>query len=185
MAKKDLVLGSGKLYIYEAPVDDFGELKEIPTDAAIETEAHEVGGISGGATLTYEFEMNEIKDDLGVVYYRGLSSEEVTFKSGILTWNLDNLAKLTAGGTVSEGEGKRILKIGGLGKDLTRYLLRFVHTMHSGKKVRVTLVGTASAGFELVFDPEEATVVDAEFKAVQMADGQTLVMIEQEVDVAG
>ncbi|UVX70646.1 MAG: hypothetical protein [Bacteriophage sp.] len=176
MAKKDLILGSGKLYI--SPV---AELDAMPTHEELEIEKNKIGSISGGASLEYEFEIDEIKDDEGFVLYRGLADETLIFKSGILSWDLDNLAMLSAGATVEEGEGKRTLKIGGSNGELNRYIVRFVHTMKTGKKVRVTLIGTANSGFELAFDPENATVIDAELKAVQSFDGKTLVEIEQEV----
>ena len=177
MAKKDLILGSGKLYI--CPVN---ALEAIPSHEELEVEKNNIGNISGGATLQYEFEIDEVKDDEGTVLLRWVSAESVLFKSGILTWNLDNLAMLTAGATIEDGEGKRTLKIGGSTGDLKRYIVRFVHTMKTGKKVRVTLIGTANSGFELNFDPENATVIDAELKAVQSFDGKTLVEIEQEID---
>lgn len=176
MAKKDLILGSGQLFI--CPVDD---LDAMPNNAELETEENKIGSISGGASLEYEFEIDEVKDDEGCVLYRGLADETLIFKSGILSWDLENLAMLSAGATVEEGSGKRTLKIGGSNGELKKYIVRFVHTMKTGKKVRVTLIGTANSGFELAFDPENATVIDAELKAVQSFDGKTLVEIEQEV----
>ena len=107
--------------------------------------------------------------------------ETLIFKSGILSWDLENLAMLSAGATVEDGSGKRTLKIGGSNGELKKYIVRFVHTMKTGKKVRVTLIGTANSGFELAFDPENETVIDAELKAVQSFDGKTLVEIEQEI----
>lgn len=176
MAKKDLILGSGQLFI--CPVDD---LDAMPSNAELETEENKIGSISGGASLEYEFEIYEIKDDEGFVSYRGLADETLIFKSGILSWDLENLAMLSAGATITEGSGKRTLKIGGSNGELNKYIVRFVHTMKTGKKVRVTLIGTANSGFELAFDPENATVIDAELKAVQSFDGKTLVEIEQEI----
>lgn len=183
MAKtKEIALGSGKVYIYEAPTNMQGELEAIPADATIETEEHEIGHISGGASLSYSFETFSVMDDLGESLYNSISSEEVIFKTGVLSWNLENMERLSAGATIEEGEGKRTLKIGGFGEDLKRHLIRFVHTMPTGKKIRVTLIGVANSGFELVFDPENPLVIDSEFKAVRQNDGKTLVIIEQEVD---
>lgn len=175
MAKKDLILGSGKLYI--CPVN---ALEAIPSHEELEVEKNNIGNISGGATLQYEFEIDEVKDDEGTVLLRWVSAESVLFKSGILTWNLDNLAMLTAGATIEDGEGKRTLKIGGSTEDLKRYIVRFVHTMKTGKKIRITLVGTSNGGFELKFNPENATVIDAEFKAIRFNEENTLIIIEQE-----
>lgn len=178
MAKNEVILGSGKLYIV-----DFEELTGVPENAQFETEANSVGSIKGGASLSYEGEIYEIADDEGLVLSRFVSKEEVIFKTGILSWDLKNLERLSMTGTITEEVGKTILKIGGQTGDLKKYALRFVHTLNSGKKVRVTLIATANSGFELSFNPEEETVLDAEFKALQAsANDMTLVTIEQETD---
>lgn len=176
MAKNEVILGSGKLYIV-----DFDESQGVPENAQFETEANSVGSIKGGASLSYEGEIYEIADDEGLVLYRAVSKEEVIFKTGILSWDLKNLERLSMTGTVIDTEDKTILKIGGQTGDLKKYALRFVHTLNSGKKIRVTLIATSNSGFELAFNPEEETVLDAEFKALQAsANDMTLVTIEQD-----
>ena len=174
MAKNEVILGSGKLYIV-----DFDADSGIPENTQFETEANSVGSIKGGASLSYEGEVYEVVDDAGFV-----SKEEVLFKSGILSWDLKNLERLSMTGKVTESAGKRTLKIGGQTDELKKYALRFVHTLKSGKKIRVTLIATANSGFELTFNAEEETVLDAEFKALQASESDmTLVTIEQEVAV--
>ncbi len=178
MAKNEVILGSGKLYIV-----DFDAESGIPENTQFETEQNSVGSIKGGASLSYEGEVYEVIDDAGFVLQRFVSKEEVLFKSGILSWDLKNLERLSMTGKVIEDEGKRILKIGGQTDELKKYALRFVHTLKSGKKIRVTLIATANSGFELTFNPEEETVLDAEFKALQASESDmTLVTIEQEID---
>lgn len=176
MAKNEVILGSGKLYIV-----DFDADSGIPENTQFETEANSVGSIKGGASLSYEGEIYEVVDDEGLVLSRFVSKEEVIFKSGILSWDLKNLERLSMTGKITEELGKTILKIGGQTGDLKKYALRFVHTLNTGKKIRVTLIATANSGFELSFNPEEETVLDAEFKALQAsAEDMTLVTIEQE-----
>lgn len=171
--RNNIILGSGKLYIvlYDG--------EKIPDDSVIEADGNDVGRIKGGATLTYKPTQYEVVDDDNFVVKRILTKEEVTFKSGILTWNLDNLAKL-APATLSTDTTKneKILKVGG-GHTMTDYVIRFVHTKGNGKKLRVTLAGDAGTGFTFQFNPAKETIVDAQFSAISLNDG-TLVEFRDE-----
>lgn len=158
---KQIILGSGDLYITSYS-------GTIPTDTVIETEENLIGYIKGGASLEYKPTEYEVSDDAFKVTKRYVISEETTFKSGVLTWNLEVLNKLIASGTYSDDvETKtRTLKLGGNGaRQMKEFVVHFVHTEADGSKFRITLVGTASNGFSLAFDPEKETVIDAEFKA--------------------
>ena len=172
-----ILLGSGELFgmAYD-PVAGF------PADVAFEAVDNSFGDISGGASLEYKPTEYEVSNDAGVVRKRFVTKEEVTFKSGVLTWLLDNLTKLSPGVLTTNGNVKTIT-LGGA-KALTAYALRFVHTKADGLKVRVTLVGTAGNGFTLTFDGSKETVIDAEFKALAQATG-TLVTISEEMPAAG
>ena len=92
---KQIILGSGDLYItsYNGT---------IPTDTVIETEENLIGYIKGGASLEYKPTEYEVSDDAFKVMKRYVISEETTFKSGVLTWNLEVLNKLIAAGTYSD-----------------------------------------------------------------------------------
>ena len=46
----------------------------------------------------------------------------------------------------------------------------------------MTMIGSPTAGFTLSFNPEEETVIDAEFSALSQADG-TLVQIDMPQDL--
>lgn len=169
-----ITLGSGDLYIldYEGA---------IPEATEIEQEENRIGSIKGGAELSYSPETYEVIDDMGKVLKRFVTTEEVTFKSGILTWNLDVLEKLTMAGELSTSGSKATLKIGGKGnRGIKQVIIHFVHTMENGKKVKVTMMGTSASGFVLSFNPEEETVIDAEFKAMSQADG-TQVTINMDI----
>lgn len=176
-----IILGSGKLYVaaYDA---DTG----IPADETIETDANTMGRIKGGASLEYKPTTYEVIDDTHYVVKRFIQSEEVSFKSGILTWNLQNLQKLAGACEYNEDNGTKVktLKVGGRGANgLTPYIVRFVH--NDGEKIlRVTLVGTPEAGFVLTFAADKETVIDAEFKAVSHDDAGTLVIVT-ETEVGG
>jgi len=168
----EVILGSGKLYLLEYT-------GTIPTDELLEVVGNSVGRIKGGAALEYKPTEYEVVDDNGEVVKRFITKEEVTFKSGVLTWNLDNLAKLSTG-TLTTATGLKTLKIGSASKSLTSHVLRFVHTKDDGKELRITMIATAGNGFVLSFAGDKETVIDAMFKAINQADG-TLVEIKEEV----
>lgn len=174
MAQGNVILGSGDLFIAKFT-------GEIPESNIIESVENKIGSIKGGASLSVEPEVYEVIDDKGLCLKRFITKQEITFKSGILTWDLETLKMLTLGGTLTSDETKQLdtLKIGANGT-IEQYLVRFVHKMDDGKKIRVTVVGTASAGFELKFNPEEETVIDAEFKAMAFDAEGNQVIIEQE-----
>lgn len=173
-----VTLGSGDLYIM-----DYSGV--IPEDRQIETLDNKVGSIKGGAELEYSPESYTVTGDNGMAYKAFITKEEVIFKSGILTWNLDVLSKLVMGGelTTDEGKGIATLKIGKNGTSaIKQVLLRFVHKIDADNAVKVTMIGSPSAGFTLSFNPEEETVVDAEFSAISQNDG-TLVQIDMPADL--
>lgn len=171
-----IILGSGKLYVtaYDA---DTG----IPADETIETDANTMGRIKGGASLEYKPTTYEVIDDTHYVVKRFIQSEEVSFKSGVLTWNLKNLQKLAGACEYTDAAetGIKTLKVGGRGANgLTPYVVRFVH--NDGEKIlRVTLVGTSEAGFVLTFAADKETVIDAVFKAVSHDEQGTLVVVTE------
>ena len=169
-----IILGSGDLYVAA-----YDEETGIPEDAAIETAANTMGRIKGGATLTYSPELYEVVDDKHYVVKRFITSEEVVFTSGVLTWHMDNLNKLAGACSYTTNEGVKTIKIGGRGNHgLTPYVIRFVHK-DDEKELRITLVGTSNNGFALAFHPDEETVIDAEFKAQSSDNDGTLVIISE------
>lgn len=173
-AGEKIVLGSGKLYTTEFT----GEID----DTDIETEDNLLGLIQGGATLEYKPSFYEAKDDLGLVRKTILTEEEATLKSGIMTWNGKTLEKLCSTATVTEANGKRTVKVGGIGKqDGKKHLLRFVHEDKADGDIRLTIVGNNQAGFSLAFQKDKETVIDAEYKAQPMDDEGTLIIYEEEI----
>jgi len=167
----EVILGAGKLYLMDY-------VDEIPTDILLEVDANSMGRSKGGASLEYKPTEYEVVDDNAEVVKRFISKEEVSFKSGILTWDLKNLEKLSPG-VLTTDELAKTLKIGGA-KALKNYALRFVHTKDDDKKLRITMVATAGNGFTLTFAGDKETVIDATFKAISQTDG-TLVEIKEEI----
>ncbi|MGO5251173.1 hypothetical protein ACTQ2Q_07460 [Atopobiaceae bacterium LCP21S3_F11] len=173
---KKIVLGSGKLYATEFT-------DTIPEDSTLETDDNILGLISGGATLTYEPEFYTASDDLGIAVKKMITNENVTLKSGIMTWNGKTLEKLCSTARVVTADKTTTVKIGGVGNyDGKKYVLRFVHTDTEGT-IRITIVGSNEAGFEIAFAKDEETVIDAEFTAFPLDDEGTLI-IYSETDAA-
>lgn len=173
---KEIVLGSGKLYIAKHTAGEALNLATIAVDA------NQVGLIKGGASLSYKPTTYEVKDDLSVVYKRFITGEEVTFKSGILTWNLAALDKIVGNKAYTTDTSKRTMKLGGNGaREAEEFCVVFEHTKSDGKAVRIGLVGTNEAGLELTFAPDKETVVDAEFRAIGSDEDGTLAIIEEDI----
>lgn len=172
-----VTLGSGDLYILDY------EGGAVPADATIETADNLIGSIKGGAELEYKPEAYTVVGDNGMTYKSFITKEDVSFKTGVLTWNLDVLHKLTMGGELTTGTNKeeknvKILKIGKNSSSAIRQVvLRFRHQLAVDSFIRVTLIGSPTEGFTLSFNPEEETIIDAVFTALSQTDG-TKVIIE-------
>ncbi|SHE82514.1 hypothetical protein, partial [Anaerotignum propionicum] len=167
-----IVLGSGKLYI-----DEF--TGALPEDAVLEVETKLLGYIQGGATLSYKPSFYEAKDDLGIVSKKMITDEEAVLKSGVMTWNGKTLQKLCSTARVTEDATKkiRIVKIGGASKyDGKKYVIHFVHEDAVDGDIRITIVGSNEAGFELAFAKDKETVINAEFKAQPQDNEGTLIL---------
>jgi len=103
-------------------------------------------------------------------------------KSGIMTWNGETLKKLCSTATVTTESGKRVVKIGGASNfDGKSYIIHFVHEDEIDGDIRVTIVGSNEAGFEIAFAKDKETVINAEFKAQPHDTNGTLIVYEEEV----
>lgn len=182
MAVEKIVLGSGKVYI-----DEF--TGTIPEDTAIEIESKLLGYIQGGATLTYTPTFYEAKDDLGLVSKKFITDEQAVLKSGVMTWNGETLKKLCSTARITEDASKkiRIVKIGGAANyDGKKYAIHFVHEDSADGDIRVTIVGSNEAGFELAFAKDKETVINAEFKAQPHdSEGTLIIYKEEDETIAG
>ena len=169
-----ITLGSGDLMIKEY-TDTMPAYTEF-------TEADLLGRIQGGATLEYKGTWYEAKDDSGKAVKTIMTEEEVTLKSGIMTWNGKTLQKLCATARVTETDGIRTVKIGGVGnQDRKSYALCFHHTDAVDGDVWVVVRAVNQGGFSLAFVKDKETVIDAEFKCLpQDADG-TLIQYHEEI----
>lgn len=170
-----ITLGSGDLMIKEYT-------DEMPAYTDFEVSTDLLGRIQGGATLEYSGEWYEAKDDTGKVAKTIITEEEATLKSGIITWNGKTLTKLCSTARVTEENGIRTVKIGGVGNnDGKSYALCFHHTDKQDGDVWIVIRGVNQGGFALAFTKDKETVIDAEFKCLPQDDEGTLIQYVEQI----
>ncbi|MEY8366087.1 hypothetical protein AALA22_10665 [Anaerovoracaceae bacterium 41-7] len=169
-----IILGSGDLMIkeYTGAIPDYTDF----------TEADLLGRIQGGATLEYKGTWYEAKDDTGKAVKTIMTEEEATLKSGIITWNGKTLKHLCSTARVTEADGIRTVKIGGVGNhDGKSYALCFHHTDRADGDIWLVIRGVNQAGFSLAFAKDKETVIDAEFKCLPQDEEGTLIQYIEEI----
>lgn len=177
-----IVLGSGKLYTAEF-TGEIGDLKALIQQIAVEENL--LGLISGGATVEYKPEYYEAKDDLGIASKTVITNEDASMKSGVMTWNGNTLKKICATARVTEENGLRIVKIGGVSKqDGKDYMILFVHEDAQDGNTYVLIVGSNQSGFSFAFAKDKETVIDVEFKAKSLIDNEgTKIIYAEDIPV--
>lgn len=178
MAKRDnevITLGSGDLMIKE-----YTDTMPSYTDFDATTDL--LGRISGGASIEYKGTWYEAKDDTGKVVKTIITEEEATLKSGVITWNGKTLEQLCSTARVTEADGLRTVKIGGVGNHNGKsYALCFHHTDKADGDVWLLIRGVNQAGFSLAFVKDKETVIDAEFKCLPQDNEGTLIQYVEEI----
>lgn len=163
--KDEIILGAGEVYMAEFSGD------VIPEDAEIEKEESNVGHCSGGFSVNYKPTKYDVINQYDKVVKSFITKEEITAKTGILTWDLKNMMMLSTAELKEDKEKKkRTLTFTGKGKSLKTVLFRFVHVKENGKKLRFTMIGQGGSGFALEFSSKELTI-DAEISAISKLDG--------------
>lgn len=163
--KEEILLGSGEVYLFKF------DGKEIPADAVIETVDHNVGHCSGGFTIDYKPTKYDVLNQYEKVVKSFITKEEISAKTGILSWKLANLELLSTGEyAVDKVKKVRKLVFTGKGKSIATVLFRFVHEKANGKKIRFTMIGQGGSGFAIAFESKEVTI-DAEIAAISKVDG--------------
>lgn len=178
---QEITLGSGHFYATEFA-------GEIPEDSTIETEENRLAYTKGGATVEYTTETYTEQDDYKLKTKTIITTEDVVVKGGLLAWNGKTLEKLCATARVSDDpvQGKRTVKIGGVGNDNgKKYLIRFVHEDKGGQNKRITIAGKNQAGFSMAFAMDAGTTLEPEFKAEPLDDEGTLLLYEEAIPKTG
>ncbi|MGG7077381.1 hypothetical protein [Clostridium sardiniense] len=156
---KPILVGAGELYMYEFT----GEA--IPSDAEIETDEHNVGHCNSGFSIDYKPKKYDVKNQYGRIVKSFITDEELTAKTGIISWDLNKLALLSTAKITEDAEKKkRTLTFGG-GGSLKNVLVRFVHE-ENGKHLRFTMIGQGGNGFGLDFADKEVSI-NAEIQAME------------------
>lgn len=178
---KRIVLGSGTLHV--VPFTGSTQIANAAAVKALCTNDNILGYISGGASLAYTPTFYTATDDLGYVTKTIITEEEVTLTSGVMTFNGQTLATLSATGRVTEDAAThtRTVRIGGIGNATNaKYAIIFHHADDTDGDIYVCIVGNNQAGFTLAFAKDQETVIDAKFRALSQDDEGTLVMYIEE-----
>lgn len=145
---EEILFGTGELFIV--------------TDGEVETK---VGESSGEAALVVSNEFRDVRGGAkNQVLKSIMTSESVTFNSGILTYDLKSIKDFVAGYYTEDTlGGTRTLGIGGK-VDVPVNQMRFIHTKEDGKKITINMFKAQNrAGLNWTFNPEEETVFGYEF----------------------
>ena len=181
MSKRDdetIILGSGNLHYTEFN-GTLPSLEDIFTEETI------VGAIQGGASIEYKPTFYEAKDDSGKLVKTILTDEEATLKTGIMSKIGQNLERLSSTARVSTSNGKRIVKIGGVGNHNGKsYVWGFHHIDKKDGDIYLIIVGLNQNGFTIAFAKDKETVVDAEIKCLPQDDEGTLIQYIEEIGEA-
>ena len=154
----------------------------VPADNVIETESNMIGRTKNGATVTYQATWVAVSSDDGKAKKRKLTGESATIGYGNITWNANTLAKLIATASVTEADGKRTAKIGGVANDNgIRYLIRGVHHDATDGDIRITGVGVNTGGWEFTPQPDNPSVLNPTFELDPIDNDGRLLIYEEEI----
>ena len=181
--KKDTItLGSGHVYLTTYADTVPSSLNAIKTHCIA---GNLLGHIKGGATLEYSEETTEEKDDFGTVRKVITTDESAVLKMGLITWNGETLQKLIDRCQITEQDGVRITRIGGVGNSQGGYYVVIFH--HEDKKdgdLWIVVVGRNTAGATLAFANDSGTRVEPEFTAIPHDEDGTLILMFEEIGEA-
>ena len=113
----------------------------------------------------------DVENQHGSIVKSFITKEEISAKTGIMSWDLEKVT-LLSNGEYTADKTKKVKKLvfTGGGKALKTVLLRAVHEKENGKKLRFTMIGQGGSGFSLAFENKEVTV-DAELAAIKKVSG--------------
>lgn len=157
-----ILLGGGAVYMM--PIDG---LTSIPDDSVIEVDEYNVGNCVSGAKIQYKPKVTEVYNQYDQLVKKFITREDFTFKTGILSWNLDNITKLSNAHYIPATESNLESRVVFTGTGtLNTILLRFVYLKENGKAIRFTMIGQGGNGFGFEFG-DKATSIDAEIQGIQ------------------
>ncbi|WP_041137848.1 hypothetical protein [Beduini massiliensis] len=159
--KEEILMGAGEVYMINF------DGQEIPEDAEIETDQNNVGHCNSGFAIEYKPELYDVKNQYKKIVKRFVVGEELTIKTGIISWAMEKLAMLsTAKYDVDKTKKVKKLVFGGK-NPLATVLVRFVHQKSNGKNIRFTAIAQGGNGFALEFSGEKELTIDAQLTAIE------------------
>lgn len=170
-----IILGSGDLHFMEFT-------GTLPSLEEIFKEATRIARVQGGASIEYKPSFYEAKDDSGKLVKTILTDEEATLKTGLMSNIGKNLEKISSTARTSTADGKRIVKIGGVGNyNGKSYVWGFHHIDEIDGDIWIIVVGLNQSGFTIAFAKDKETIVDAEIKCTPQDDEGTLIQYTEEI----
>lgn len=173
-SSEPILLGAGELYLGTVANP------ETATEAEIVAALVNIGAISGGAEIQYKPSVKEVRSSNRGLLLNFVTQEDVSFKTGVITWSLDNLARIApATVTTDGGTGTKTFKLQASANLSVNYL-RFVHTKRNNTgTITLNIYKTqATNGFKFEFDRDKPVSIDYEFTALADDNGNYLEIIE-------
>lgn len=144
-----IILGSADVYIQAF------DGSTVPVTADICKPENLMAYISGGASVEYKPSFYTAKDDTGKKSKTIVTEEEVTLKTGIMTFDGNKFKYLCDTARVTEDKAKkrRTVKIGGIdNRQGARYVICLHHKDAVDGDIWVMIVGNNQAGFTISFE---------------------------------
>lgn len=183
-----VILGAGKWYL-----DTWSSGAIALSTLCVESNI--IGWTQSGATLEYKPETYTIEDDIGMVKRTFQTKATATLKTGLLTFDVDALAKvlssvdtsdITDVAATSSAAGSQTMKLSGGRKSLVKYAVAFEYEdPETEHKVRIGMIATNIAGLSMAFAKDKETVVDVEFQAESNGVDDTIMVIEEVIPATG
>lgn len=154
----------------------------VPALADIMKEENLLGHSKGGATVDYTPTFLEEKDDHGLVIKSALTEEVAKATLGLFTWSARSLAVLGPTTRVTEKDGVRTAKIGGIkNNDGKKYVILLYHEDKADGDCWVIMVGKNRNGFSITFKNDNATTLNPEIHAEPMDSEGTLIEYSEQM----
>lgn len=165
-----VVLGSG--WLYAAPYKDISNPFALSTED--EAKLTNIGFIESNAKLVAKSKIVSAESaNAGKVFNRNVG-KEVSFQTGIISWNLDSVSKFLTGSdyTVDETTGKKTFLYAN-SDSAPRVFLRFIYTDETeNKKITMDMFcGQFNSGLTLDFNNKNPVSFDYSFDLLAKDNG--------------
>lgn len=160
---KDILLGSGELYI--AKSSEITNLAQ-PTETDL-AKFINIGAIKENATLSIKNDRQDIKAANRGLIDKFLKERTVTFKAGVISFNLENLYKFIYGGEFNDDTTAKVQTFSIGNDDVDKCYLMFIHTnKETGKTLTVRIPTALFTGDQEFSFGEDAVLTNYEFAAL-------------------